>query len=276
MRIYSLHRLLALFFVFGFLIGCSTKRIEVPKVAQNPAPRAEEITRPTPPAEPRAVEKAPDYSYTTRVITEEELWRISEKDPDLTPTLCRHILARLNIKAHYYISDDIEKGRPLKVPNDFSAYKSWTPLPAYVAGLSRVPKLILVAKDIFFLGWYEHGHLVEDTQICLGNSGQPTQAGIYKIEEKDPDHISRSYKNSFGRPAWMPWSMRIYEAVYIHAGDITGSNCSHGCVTLPLKPAEELFRWAESGTPVVIVESMSDLGSVLKSSTGLLASHASR
>jgi hypothetical protein len=260
----------------GLVCACGTKQTAVPQLIEPPAFTAgaqipQEVSREEVSGSTTYSE---DHGFTERVITEEELWRVSERDPDLSPVVCRQILARLNIKAHYYISDDIEKKRRLKVPNSFSAYKDWTPLPRSIAGLTKVDKLILVAKDLFFLGWYEKGRLMGDTQVCLGGEGQSTMAGVYKVEEKDKDHMSRSYTNSFGRPAWMPWSMRIYEAVWIHAGDITGAYCSHGCVTLPLNTAEEVFQWAEPGTPVVIVETMNDLDKILKERSGLLASRA--
>ncbi len=198
-------------------------------------------------------------TWTVRTVTEEELWRISDKDPELSPVICREILARLNARAHYYISEDIRNGQPMKVPNDFSAFRTWTPLPKSVAQFAGMPLVILVVKDIPFLGWYENGALAGDTMICIGKSDQPTETGWFPVLEKDADHISRSYNNSYGVPAWMPWAMRLYEAVWIHAGDITGDMCSHGCVTLPLKPAEDLFRRAEPGTPVLIVDSLQDL-----------------
>ena len=71
--------------------------------------------------------------------------------------------------------------------------------------------------------------------------------GVYKVEEKDPDHVSRSYSNSFGEPAWMPWAMRIYDHVWIHAGDVTGPKCSHGCIILPVDPAQEVYRLVKHG-----------------------------
>ncbi len=52
----------------------------------------------------------------------------------------------------------------------------------------------------------------------------------------------------------MPFSLRIYEAVWIHAGNVFAAHCSHGCVILPIEKAEALFRWAEPGTPVLILE----------------------
>jgi lipoprotein-anchoring transpeptidase ErfK/SrfK len=68
----------------------------------------------------------------------------------------------------------------------------------------------------------------------------------------------------------MPYAMRIYGAVWIHAGDITGPDCSHGCVTLPLAEAQVLFEWAEAGTFVLILESLNDLHRDIKRYSSLL------
>ena len=202
--------------------------------------------------------------WTTRVVTTEELLQVGRIDPALTPAACKEILARLNAKAPYRISDDIRNKRPLKAPNDFRAYKDWTPLPKTIPQLAEVPKAILIVKESFFMGWYERGRLVEDTYACIGRPGQDTEVGMYKVEEKDPDHVSRSYSNSFGEPAWMPWAMRIYDHVWIHAGDVTGSKCSHGCIILPVDPAQEVYVWSDRNTKVVIVDSLKTFPAELK------------
>jgi hypothetical protein len=189
---------------------------------------------------------------------------MSEKYSELNTTACQQILARLNSKAYYYISDDMRNGRPLKVPNDFRAYQGWTPLPRNLGDAVDASKLILIVKGIPFLGWYEKGILAGDSQVCIGKKPEMTRAGIYRVEEKDARHISRSYPNSFGEPALMPWALRVYNGVWIHAGDVTRGYCSPGCIVLPLEPAEQLFDWADSWTTVVIVESLSDLKRTLQ------------
>lgn len=241
------------------LAGCATSQITITPSVRSATPAPVQVVNAPEEKSPCSREGRPDMGVTVRPVTDEELLQVSEKDPDLTPVACREILSRLNIKAPYHISEDMARGKPLRVPNDFCAYREWTPMPARVPQLSGARKLILVVKDLYFLGWYEKGELQGDTDVCLGNDQQPTEAGVYKVEEKDPEHISKSYKNDLGKPAWMPWAMRIYEAVWIHAGDITSARCSHGCVTLPMKPAEELFRWADSGTTVVVLETLKDL-----------------
>ncbi len=205
-----------------------------------------------------------DMGWTERVITERELEKLSQKDPELSPSTARGILARLNNRAKYYIQEDIENGRILKVPSDFSAFRYWSPMPGTIPEISDVSKFILVVKDIPFIAWYENGKLVGDTEICIGKKEGLTRAGVYRVENKDADHISRSYPNAFGEPAPMPWALRIYDHVWIHAGDIAKGYCSHGCINLPLLPAADLFKWADSRTVVVVSESLNELARVFQ------------
>ena len=202
----------------------------------------------------------PDSGLATRVVTAEELLNINRSEPNLTPGACKEILARLNTKAPYHISDDIREGRPLKAPNDFRAYRDWTPLPKEIADLAHVPKSILIIKEEFpFMGWYEHGKLVADTYACIGRAGEETKVGVYRVADRDPDKVSLSYKNPYGQPAMMPWAMRIYGHVWIHAGDVTDAYCSHGCIILPPDPAQDAYYWADMGTLVLVVDSAKDL-----------------
>lgn len=218
----------------------------------------------TAPVDPARPPKPRETGWTHRVITEDELADLYVNDPQLSPEEVKRILSRLNIRDRYLIGDDIRQKRPMKVPNDFRAYKDWSPLPAVKAELNRWPKSILVVKNLSYLAWYEQGRQVGNTMVCLGVQGQETKTGVFPVLEKDPDHHSRSYKNSYGEDAWMPWALRIYEVVWIHAGDITGKLCSHGCVSVPLEDAEGLFQWTDVGTPVVIVESLDEVRTVLK------------
>jgi hypothetical protein len=213
---------------------------------------------------PRPVREAKDPRLTFRAVSEKELLRQRDKDRELTLGRTWEILARINYKATHYITEDVKNGLPMHVPNDFSAYKDWTPLPRNIVGLSSVPKFILVVKDIPFVGWYEEGELIGDSVVCIGKLGTWTRAGLYGVQEKDIDHVSRSYRNAYGMPAMMPYGLRIYGRVWIHGGDISSGYCSHGCINLPLRIAEELFNWAERGTRVMVVESLNDLYRILE------------
>ncbi len=217
-------------------------------------------------------------SWSVRVITEKELDRLGQKDLDLSPSYAKRLLARLNVRDFDYIDQDIRNGRPIKVPSDFRLLKTWTPLPGYIPEMAGTPKFILIAKDLSYIGWYENGRMAGNTYICIGREDDWTRAGLYTVKEKDIDHVSRSYPNAWGEPSPMPWALRIYETVWIHAGDIERSHCSHGCINLPIFPAQKLFDWARTGTPVLIVESMRDVPTVMaknKSDCSLFASACS-
>lgn len=200
-----------------------------------------------------------DAGWTKRVITEEELSSLAKRDPTLDLPACYDILGRLNIKARYHIRKAIENGEKLKVPNDFGSFRGWTPLPNSIREASEMPKFILIAKDVPFLGWYEKGKLVGDTPVCIGKRWDWTKAGSYKVIEKDVDHYSQSYPDESGRPTPMPWALRIYGRVWIHAGDVFTPYRSHGCINVPLEPAQALFQWAEVGTPVLVLDYLEDL-----------------
>ncbi len=249
-----MHRYLLAFVACAFFSACAATNGEVPRGTALPAqPGAVSSRKP-----------APDITWTERVITDADLLNVCEGDPTLDIVACWEILARLNVKSQMHVADDIRNGRPLKVPNDFGAYKAWTPLPVSLASAGRTDKFVLIVLDIPFLGWYEGGRLMGDSQISVGRRGQRTQAGFYRIEEKDADHNSRSYRNVFGNAAWMPWAMRIYGAVWIHEGDVVDGYSSRGCVYLPGEAAEMLYRWAALGTPVVVLDTLGDLDGVLK------------
>ncbi len=194
-----------------------------------------------------------------RVISEKELRNIERKDPRLHYQKCLEILARFNGKDKEYIRSDIKHRRALLVPRDFEAQKDWTPLPPALTGVGHIPKLLLVVKDLSFLGWYERGRLAGSTYVCIGKLKTWTKRGMYRIKGKDADHMS-TYLNAYGEPALMPMALHVYGRVWIHAGDVNGRNCSHGCINVPIFTSCTLYDWAEIGTVVLITESMKDLG----------------
>jgi len=226
-------------------------------------------------ADGNSASRKSNMTWTQRVITEKELDRVSQKDMDLSPSVSLRILAKLNCRDFDYIAQDIRDGTPIKVPNDFTAFKSWTPLEKYIPDVSDLSKFILIVKDVPYIGWYEKGKLVGDTYICVGKVNSTTAEGLYTVKEKDLNHVSRSYPNAYGEPAPMPWALRIYGTVWIHAGDIVSGHCSHGCVNLPIFPAMRLFEWATPGTPVLVVDSLGAIPAVLAQNRSNCTLHAS-
>jgi hypothetical protein len=215
-----------------------------------------------------------NVGWTERVITQKELETIYRKDVNLSPSVTLRLLAKLNARDFDYIAQDIRDGKAMKVPNDFKAFQSWTPLQKQLAEVADLPKFILIVEDIPFIGWYENGKLVGDSYVCIGKVQGATRTGLFTVKEKDLKHVSKSYPNAWGVPAPMPWALRIYDTVWIHAGDIVGGYCSHGCINLPIFPAMELFKWATPGTPVMIVDSLGTLPSVLAKNRSNCSLHA--
>lgn len=205
-----------------------------------------------------------DWGWRERTITEEELNTWEGCDAGLDSQQCLAILAALNTKTGFLVREDMRNRIPLKVPNDFRAYRHWNPLPKRLAKLSHIPKAIVVVKDIPYLAWYEQGHALGGSQVCLGRPGEETVQGTYKILEKVEDKYSRSYNNDYGQPAWMPYAMRIYGGVWIHAGYLTGPYCSHGCVILGMEIAENLYQWADGQTFVFVAESLDELDQLVR------------
>jgi lipoprotein-anchoring transpeptidase ErfK/SrfK len=112
------------------------------------------------------------------------------------------------------------------------------------------------------------------TYVATGKSGHGTKTGHFSISEKVKDTVStmwgqivnsrgevvvadaRAGRDGGGRfvGAPMPYWMRIYGAVGMHAGHIPdpGNPASHGCIRFPRAMAEILFGLVNIGTPVTI------------------------
>jgi lipoprotein-anchoring transpeptidase ErfK/SrfK len=254
------------------IVGCATAPLDqgqpdiapdelgVPAVVEAaPAPPSKAPTR-------QAKTPAKDLSTVRRAITEKELRQLEKKDPALEFYRCLEILCRLNRKDKEYIREDMKLKRPITVPKNFSSYKDWSPLPSDIAGAGKSRKLILVVKDIHFLGWYQYGKRIGDTYVCTGKMSNWTKGGMYRVQGKDPTHMS-TYPNAYGEAAYMPDALHVYDRVWIHAGDVTGPNCSHGCINVPIAYSGKLYDWAEVGTSVLITESLKDLSRDMKKST---------
>ena len=259
-------RWIGLLCVLSMLCGCATKQVG-PQDGESPPAYWQDLpeVRPTdrPPISPKPAQPPKrgkkDLTLVKRAVTEKELRGFEQKDPDLHFERCLEILSRLNGKDREYIRDDIKHKRVLTIPKSFASYLDWSPLPATINGIGHLPKFILVVKDICFLGWYDRGKLIGDTYICIGKMPTWTKRGMYRIKEKDPSHMS-TYPNAYGAPSLMPHAMRIYDRVWIHAGDVIGRNCSRGCINVPLYTSGKLYFWTDMGTPVLVIESLKDLG----------------
>jgi len=102
---------------------------------------------------------------------------------------------------------------------------------------------------------YKDGVLVKETPIVSkGREGSwwETPAGLYKIGTMEKNHFS-----SFGN-VYMPWSIQFQGNFFIHgwpyypSGKAVAEGYSGGCVRLSDDGAEEIFKLAETGMPVLV------------------------
>ena len=116
--------------------------------------------------------------------------------------------------------------------------------------------------------------VVLESPISSGRYGHLTQAGSFKVIEKEINHHSSIYGkivDANGRtivsdadidmkvprggkfvPAPMRYFMRFHEADGMHAGYLPGYPASHGCVRMPEQLAIAFYHAVDVGTPVTV------------------------
>jgi lipoprotein-anchoring transpeptidase ErfK/SrfK len=118
------------------------------------------------------------------------------------------------------------------------------------------------------------GRSVLSTPISSGRYGHLTEAGSFKVIEKERNHFSNIYGkivDAHGNtvvadadadmrvpsgckfvPAPMRYFVRFDGANGLHAGILPGYAASHGCVRLPERNAIAIFNAIDVGTPVTV------------------------
>ncbi len=95
---------------------------------------------------------------------------------------------------------------------------------------------------------YRADKLVGAATVSTAVKGRITPLGFWSILEKRPMYRSRKYDN-----APMPWMQRIDEyGIAMHGGKNPGYPASHGCIRLPMKFAEKLYKLTTIGSKVII------------------------
>ena len=149
----------------------------------------------------------------------------------------------------------------------------WEPDPA--KPISRIEVQLAECKLFVYQGDGKDEHVVGATSISCGREGYETRPGTFTVTQKDKDHHSNmygSFVNSTGHivndraeagqdapsgthyeAAPMLWFLRITDTgTGLHAGYVTGTPVSHGCIRLPPSFAEDLYGVAQIGTRVDI------------------------
>jgi len=116
--------------------------------------------------------------------------------------------------------------------------------------------------------------IVLTAPVSTGREGHNTAPGRYRVIQKDIGHRSSIYGAYMQdgyvvredvdvrkdlRPAGatfvgapMPYFLRIYGGVGMHAGYLPGYPASHGCIRMPESKARRFFAVAKLGTPITI------------------------
>ncbi|SDT87610.1 L,D-transpeptidase catalytic domain [Verrucomicrobium sp. GAS474] len=203
----------------------------------------------------------------------------------LFPFLCLALLAPLRADE---ASDDAEsRGFAQPSSSRESLHRSESRVVDYWTNRALIPLLwnpdttkpitkIEVELGACKLFVYQGEKLVGATSISPGKEGgYETRPGVFEITQKDKDHRSNlygSFVNAKGETvndsaeagqtpppgthyegAPMFWFLRITDTgTGLHAGYVTGTPVSHGCIRMPPPFAEDLFSLAQVGTKVVV------------------------
>lgn len=118
---------------------------------------------------------------------------------------------------------------------------------------------------------------IAQSSVCSGRPSHKTPKGSFSVLEKVPQYVSGRYGDyvseagdviltnidnhdqlappgSTFRGTPMPFFMRIFGGIGLHAGPLPGFPQSHGCVRFPKLFAQRLFDAVPLGTPVDVVD----------------------
>jgi len=140
------------------------------------------------------------------------------------------------------------------------------------SGPARIKIALGEQRAYFFKG----NNVVGATPVSTGRAGYRTPTGKFAVLSKNIDHISSIYGSfvddhgnvvqsdadartdrrppgTYFSGAPMPYFMRFYGGIGMHAGHLPGYPASHGCVRLPKHMAAHFFYNVKTGTPVHVV-----------------------
>jgi lipoprotein-anchoring transpeptidase ErfK/SrfK len=156
------------------------------------------------------------------------------------------------------------------------------PKPAYMwnaeaAQKIKAPAAITINLSEQRVYFFKGEDLIGETKCSSGKTGFDTPPGVYKVIQKNKDHVSNLYGNFQDEEgtitkrdvdtskmkvpegeifvgAKMPYFMRFSGGYGLHAGVVPNRRASHGCVRLPRIMAERLFTHSVVGTPVTVTD----------------------
>ena len=95
----------------------------------------------------------------------------------------------------------------------------------------------------------EGGRVVRAITISTGAAGTPTPAGTYAVGRKE----QRSWSVPFS--VWLPWASYFVGGIALHENPaVYGYPASHGCVRIPPPFAKWVYKVADMGTQVRVMD----------------------
>ncbi|MEN9852486.1 MAG: hypothetical protein RI996_429 [Candidatus Parcubacteria bacterium] len=151
-------------------------------------------------------------------------------------------------KGDWYISEKVVK----VLPDTESSYTDDAP--------PKTNKKIIIDRGDQMLYAYEGEELFMGQVISTGKQGHDTPRGTFQIFRKTPSRYMQGPLPGISSQVYdlpgVPWTMYFtvqggaIHGTYWH--DKFGEEWSHGCVNMQLGDAEELYKWADLGTTVVV------------------------
>lgn len=117
---------------------------------------------------------------------------------------------------------------------------------------SSTGKQIIVVLSTQRTYAFEDGVLVMEFKVGTGKFSTPTVTGSYRIERK---YVVTDMSGPGYYIYDVPWTMYFHLGYGFHGADWNPNlhQTSHGCINMHKADAEQLFKWAEVGTPVIVI-----------------------
>jgi hypothetical protein len=111
------------------------------------------------------------------------------------------------------------------------------------------PLQIIVSLNDQHMRVYRGTEMIASSNISSGKKGHTTPTGIFSVLQKNKHHRSNIYNN-----ARMPYMQRLtWSGIALHASNsVPRHPASHGCVRMPHKFANKLFKMRTNGMHVII------------------------
>lgn len=110
------------------------------------------------------------------------------------------------------------------------------------------PHMLIVSVKSQNVSFYADGKLVSRSPVSTGKATNPTPFGVFSIIQRNRHHRSNIYS---GAP--MPYMQRLtWSGIALHEGKLPGYPASHGCIRLPERYADYLWRTIRMNTRVIV------------------------